>query len=275
MLRNLMKYELKATARIFLLLYGTVLALGLLNKIFFMVDIFDRNLPFPVELTAGLTMFMYFFVIGAIFVMTLIITIQRFYKNLLGDEGYLMFTLPVKPWQHIVSKMTIAVMWFIVSVFVTIFSGLMIGVSFDMLAEIPGIFSKIMEEFQEWFSFHWIFFLLELFVLCLAGLCSGILMIYASMSAGHLFQKHRLIGSFAAFLVFNFLMQLVSGFFFIFLDAIGRKNWKLFTNLSHFGPNSFMPLHIGMLLLVLWSLVICAVYFIFTNYILNRKLNLE
>lgn len=158
MLRKLMKYELKATARIFLLLYGTVLALGLLNKLFFMMGIFGGNLPFPVELTAGLTMMMYFFVIGAIFVMTLIITIQRFYKNLLGDEGYLMFTLPVKPWQHIVSKMTVAIFWFIVSVFVTIFSGLMIGISFELLAELPDIFSQIMGEFYEYFSFHWLFF---------------------------------------------------------------------------------------------------------------------
>lgn len=275
MLRKLMKYELKATARIFLLLYGTVLALGLLNKLFFMMGIFGGNLPFPVELTAGLTMMMYFFVIGAIFVMTLIITIQRFYKNLLGDEGYLMFTLPVKPWQHIVSKMTVAIFWFIVSVFVTIFSGLMIGISFELLAELPDIFSQIMGEFYEYFSFHWLFFFLEILVLCLAGLCSQILMIYASMSAGHLFQKHRLIGSFASFLGFNFVMQLASGFFFVFLDVIGRKNWRLFHNLSLFNPNSLMPLHIGMLILIIWSLIICTVYFIFTNYILNRKLNLE
>ena len=33
--------------------------------------------------------------IAAAFVITLILTIQRFYKNLLTDEGYLMFTLPV------------------------------------------------------------------------------------------------------------------------------------------------------------------------------------
>lgn len=31
----------------------------------------------------------------------------RFYKNLYTDEGYLMHTLPVKPWMLIVSKLTI------------------------------------------------------------------------------------------------------------------------------------------------------------------------
>ena len=37
----------------------------------------------------------------AAFVLTLIIQIQRFSKNLLGDEGYLMFTLPASVSQHI------------------------------------------------------------------------------------------------------------------------------------------------------------------------------
>lgn len=40
----------------------------------------------------------------ALFVLTMIVIIQRFYKGLLCDEGYLMFTLPVKPWQLIATK---------------------------------------------------------------------------------------------------------------------------------------------------------------------------
>ena len=44
---------------------------------------------------------MYGMVIIAAFVITLIVIIQRFYKNLLTDEGYLMFTLPVKAHSHI------------------------------------------------------------------------------------------------------------------------------------------------------------------------------
>ena len=35
---------------------------------------------------------------------TCVVTIQRFYKGLLGQEGYLMFTLPVKNWQLVFSK---------------------------------------------------------------------------------------------------------------------------------------------------------------------------
>jgi hypothetical protein len=47
--------------------------------------------------------------------MTLIVLIQRFYKNLLGDEGYLMFTLPVQSWSHILSKLAVSMLWTVVS----------------------------------------------------------------------------------------------------------------------------------------------------------------
>lgn len=52
----------------------------------------------------------------AAFVLTLIIQIQRFSKNLLGDEGYLMFTLPASVSQHITAKLVVAVLLDVLSV---------------------------------------------------------------------------------------------------------------------------------------------------------------
>ena len=46
----------------------------------------------------------------------LIIQIQRFSKNLLGDEGYLMFTLPASVSQHITAKLVVAVLLDVLSV---------------------------------------------------------------------------------------------------------------------------------------------------------------
>ena len=51
----------------------------------------------------------YVVLIISISAITLIIMVQRFYKNLLGDEGYLMFTLPVKTWQNVLNKLIFAV----------------------------------------------------------------------------------------------------------------------------------------------------------------------
>ena len=52
--------------------------------------------------------------------------IQRFFRGLLGDEGYLMHTLPVSPWQLIGSKLLCAVVTTLLSIVVAILSILLI-----------------------------------------------------------------------------------------------------------------------------------------------------
>lgn len=52
------------------------------------------------------TFLLFFALCVAIVVLTAMIIIQRFNKNLIGDEGYLMFTLPVSHVQLLTSKLT-------------------------------------------------------------------------------------------------------------------------------------------------------------------------
>lgn len=117
MLGKLMKYEIKATQRIFLPLYGLILVFALLIKVFMLFNIQNARgmaiIPFVI------TMIIYCVLIAAVCVMTLVVTIQRFNKNLLGDEGYLSFTLPVKVHSHIDSKMIISLMWTVLSLIVS------------------------------------------------------------------------------------------------------------------------------------------------------------
>ena len=44
-------------------------------------------------------------VIAAMLVIAVIFVVSRFSKGLLGNEGYLMHTLPVRPWQLVASKL--------------------------------------------------------------------------------------------------------------------------------------------------------------------------
>lgn len=271
MLGKLLKYEFKATGRTFLPLYGSVLVLAIINKIFYSIAWHGSSYSFPLELTTMLASMLYGFVICAIFVMTLIVTIQRFHKNLLGDEGYLMFTLPVKPWQHITSKMIVASVWFIVSVFITGLSGLLIGLSWDMVTQLPGDLIDIMRMFSEEFGGHWVLYGLELAVLGLLFLASGILMLYAAMSVGHLLNRHRMLGAFGAFLGLSFISQLITG---LVIDGVGRlTNGRAL--MSFLNSHQFASIHIVMLLTMAWCALFAAAYFCGSNWVLKRRLNLE
>ena len=116
MLAKLMKYEFRSTARTFLPIYGALLATAIVTR-FLMWGDSQAILPnsFAYNLVSMLVAFLFVALLVAVFAMVLIITLQRYYKNLLGEEGYLSMTLPVKPWQHITSKLVVSCVWFLVS----------------------------------------------------------------------------------------------------------------------------------------------------------------
>ena len=88
---KLLKYEWKACARTCLPLYGVLILMSLISRILYVIP---KNASLDFMLPAIGSM-LYMGVMMAAFVVTAVILIQRFYKNLLGSEGYLMFTLPV------------------------------------------------------------------------------------------------------------------------------------------------------------------------------------
>ena len=92
MLKKLTKHELYATGRIFLPIYAIMLLLSLINRVLFGID----NISRPLNTLRGFMVAAYVISIIATLVVTFVIMILRFYRNLMSDEGYLMFTLPVK-----------------------------------------------------------------------------------------------------------------------------------------------------------------------------------
>ena len=90
MLGKLIKYDLKALAKILAPLWGVLLVMGLI----FGISI-RSNLDGIGNTMIVFSLVVIVAVIVAIFVMNVIIVIQRFWNGLLQEEGYLMFTLPV------------------------------------------------------------------------------------------------------------------------------------------------------------------------------------
>ncbi len=88
MLGKLLKYEVKATSKTFIPIYISIILISLINVTFMRNNIF-------IEAQNIIHLVIIAFYIG-ITALTIIVTTERFRKNLLGDEGYLMFTLPVK-----------------------------------------------------------------------------------------------------------------------------------------------------------------------------------
>ena len=121
MLGKLIKYEFKATGRLLIPLYGALIIFAFISKIF-MGDFLYNSDSILGNIPQILAILIYVGIMVAIFVVTVFIIIQRYRTNLLCDEGYLMNTIPVKPWKNIASKLIVALVWGIASGIVSIIS---------------------------------------------------------------------------------------------------------------------------------------------------------
>lgn len=265
MLRKLVKYEWKATSRVLLPLYGAVLLIALVNRLL-MIPSGGGFMHSGADWAQTIALMLYFGLMVAVFVVTIVILIQRFYKSLLGDEGYLMFTLPVTPAQNIWAKT-------IVATIMTVLSGIVAMLSVFVLASSVDMWRILAEGFGE--VFRWMFsnvnyplFALEFILLMIVGTVGGTLTLYLCMALGHLAKRHRVAASVGAYFGLGAVGQTVTTLLFNIADWTNLD--KLLSGLSNNAA-----LHVMMLFLILYCLADAVISFIIINYILKRHLNLE
>ena len=115
MLGKLIKYDMKSISRTLIPLWILAPVISLLFSISIrgLVGTAEYAVQNTLEnqaliqgsaIITGITTLVFFGVMIAILVMTVLFIIQRFWNGLLKEEGYLMFTLPVETWELVVSK---------------------------------------------------------------------------------------------------------------------------------------------------------------------------
>lgn len=262
MLGKLIKYELRATGRTFLPLYGAIIVVSLIQRLFGRTS---GSLYEELNKIGGITTLILVALFMALAVITIIVTVQRFHKNLLSDEGYLMFTLPTKIRSLIASKLIVAVIWTIVSGIVGIISVSILFVTGEFVsmfaAGFGGFMQKLIEVMGTAEGQMAMWMCIQMMLATLLSYVQFILMIYLSLAIAQFpkFNKHRVASSFIAFFVINMLLSFGAGF-------IG---FNINLDIQINNPNGIM------LIANLIALALCAVFFEATNYILNRHLNLE
>lgn len=208
MLGKLLKYELKATSRAFLPFLGAILILSVINKLSMALDAGGSS--WITKTPQSVLMFLYIAMIVAASVFCIILTVQRFYKGLLGQEGYLMFTLPVSSGANILSKGITAMIWMIATVLVTFASILIYLPGTGFLPLLAEQWTEAVREVQLEAGLNLNHFLLFMLLITLVGCCASILEIYAAMSIGQLANNHRLLCSFGAYLAINMAKQILA-----------------------------------------------------------------
>ena len=288
MLFKLIKYEWKAMMRSLMPIYGAALILSVINSIVAGTDVFVRmrdllNFGF-VDMILSLIQvclaIFYAIAIIGIFIMTTVVSVQRFYKGLLKDEGYLMFTLPVKVWQLTLSKALVTFFAEVISIIVIIMAiGLMSAGDFLRgvlgLLELPSmIIMEINEALQKGNIsvsdlINIIIFIVEFLLMALASSFAGIYQFYAAMALGQISRVQKVGFSILWYLVISVALTVIFYVFAFsgagFINAMGMD----------MDMHPLVMLHIifggmlGYMVLMLGALVFI------TNFALSRRLNLE
>lgn len=268
MLGKLLKYDFRSMGKQFAFIWPAALVLAFMNR--FTLGNIGSNDTVK-ELFSGIAMLVYVSILIALFVISLIFVIQRFYKGLLGDEGYLMHTLPVRPWQLIASKAICALAASAVSVIVAVLSILLLvpGALSDMFDFWPRFFAALGRE-----GFNGCLLLAELLVVLLTTALASFFQLYLAMAIGHLFGKNRIALSVVAYIAIQTILNTVLT---VPLAVVGewageQINYFLADTMAN---NAWAVIHGGFWLLILGTCVVGAVFFFGTEYILRRKLNLE
>lgn len=240
---NLVRYEFKNVNKWYLALYGAVLALsgliGIQAKTY-------NNLPIK-ESQPILLIFLALVFSGLMITLgisTLILIIRRFKGSVYDRQGYLTLTLPVSEHQIILAKLLGAFIWSLISSAVLVLSIYIILViiepnSVDFLA-----FKDLFQQYLDSISLSLISFILST--------VASILCIYLAISIGQLFNEYRTALAVLAYIV----IHVVLGFSDLFLN---------------FGTHYNMMLTYE----IFKDLILIAVFYLGTYYILKNKVNLQ
>ena len=265
MLGKLLKYEFRATGRTFLPFLGALLLVSGISRLFGEISARGQNESMTTEILYVVGIVISSLLIMAVLVVTFMLMIQRFRKNLLGDEGYLMLTLPVSHDSLIFGKLIVSVVWMIAS-------ALVVAAAVAIMA---------MVDFKEiWNGIKYIFELIIdvdiangltialIIIAVILALMQTVLTFYMSLSLSMLANHRRGLATVGFYILYMIAAQIVSTIGIRILRTIDLGD-LLRDMTATTASNLFL------LGLIIVALVSSAIVYVITRFMLKRKLNLE
>ena len=262
MLRKLVKHELRATSRVMLPTFLVVIVLAICSN--FSVRLFGNanssflNIIAAIILTAfGLSLF-------ALIIIALVMMVNRFRTNFMGDEGYIMFTLPASVHQLVWSKIIVSTLWFAATLVVELLAAVFMVFDVNFLGDFWSGLTDLFRELTTYYTLNGAAILAEFLVLLFVSCAAMCLVFYASMAVGYSFDRHKLALSVVFFFLFNFLTQVIGSMSLLSLDHV---NWTF--------SSAMAGVHTMMWSSIAAMIVYGAIFYVITVVVLKRRLNLE
>lgn len=278
MFGKLMKYELRYLIRIFAPMWAVVLSLCVLSRLVLRPDMEGMMYVEGTEaIIPVLVVMLAVFSILTMMIVSTVVLLMRFYKGMYGDEGYLMFTLPVTSGELIHSKALSAMIMMIGTELLT-FAGVMVMISYpEVWGELGMTFREMFRMLLEMNGLNGLEFIVLSVWTIVVGLLStaqGIYMVYLAISLGQLWKKHPVAGAIVAY----YLMMSVLGVIQTLAGQLfGESALELLANLIGMDSSGNYGAIMAVVLMAMsvYAIILSVVSFVGTKLILDKKLNIQ
>lgn len=278
MLGKLLKYDFKATGKMFgilsiIVLCTTALGCGALTMMIG-YDGFSANNPVELIFSISISM-MFIFSVLAIFAYSLavmVLVIHRFYNSMFTDQGYLTFTLPVSSHTLLLSKTISSSVTMICSVIVVVLCVIGFIFTSDLAAgdgNLLRLIGEALRELLDAFGINAIANISTAIVLLIVRQISSILTIFLAFTIGAVIvKKHKVLAGigfyFAISCGVSIIQSVVSVEIMYFSDAensliSSTGNWLMF--------NEWIQ--------ILFSAALAVAAYFITHHLIKNKLNLS
>ena len=275
MLGKLLKHEFKATARTMLPMFGVVVLLSVLANLGF-AQIADAENG-ALDILFGLFIFAFFLGLFTMGVMAMVVMIQRFYKNVLGDEGYLTLTLPVNVHEIVWSKLIVSFVWFLATgliaigaVFIAVFTLTYTELG-EMFQNMPS-FGEMLRLFFEKTSITPLQLtgaIAQFAAMIILSSLTTCLHFYAAMALGHSFSNNKVLLSVVFFIAISFVFSFVSSLLGIFVEGLAMT---VTVEAGNSVMTTLQELSLGSMI---YTLIEGVILYLLTTYCLKHRLNLS
>lgn len=211
-----------------------------------------------------------------------IMILQRFYKNLLKGEGYLMHTLPVPTWMLVASKTISSLIWVLLSIITLIVSVFVLALT--SVAGSGNLFAL------DWCSLPWGDFfkffqesageIILTIVTAVIQIVRIILLVYTAMAIGAAAKRHKVFYSVLTFIVILIIIAIIGTL--TNFNLIEMLNGSMAVDNAGIGVHAdagkgmvvagYVKLLAGQ---CITDAIYSVIFFFVTTWFLKNKLNLE
>lgn len=274
MVRKLIKYDFMSYLRILLPVQLILIGIALINRI---IQLFEPPLAengagsssiYSSIFTSSLVL--YIISIAVCLLITVIISVVRFYQGMYSSEGYLNHTLPVTAAQHIWAKLLTSMLFSVGSLFAVFLSFMVITLG-DVNIEVFKAGFYVLDKAFNSYGANIALYIIEGVVLLLLSVTAMYLKLYCCLSVGQLAKKRKILLAFGVYFGIYVVKQIIAT---VFIATVA-VNYELMERIGEWiSDNGIAFIHILLCGAIVFYAVLSLVYFLINKYLMSKKLNL-